>query len=97
MFEVRRCVESGAAVRLAEAVVAPLSKALPVTNLTDTVAQLRELITAIDRRLPQVQRTGEASIANAAVRLRIEAEKRISEIELEIAGRRPRDRRPAAP
>ena len=66
-----------------------------LAGLADTVCQLNELITAIDRRLPQVQRTGEAAIANAAVRLRIEAEKRITEIEKELASRRLLDRRPA--
>lgn len=48
---------------------------------------LHELITAIDRRLPQAQRAGEATIANAAVRLRMEAVKRLGEIEREIASR----------
>ena len=67
-----------------------------LAGLIDTLGQLNELITAIDRRLPQVQRSGEAAIANAAVRLRIEAQKRISEIEKEIASRRSVDRRPAA-
>jgi hypothetical protein len=67
-----------------------------LAGLIDTVGQLNELITAIDRRLPQVQRSGEAAIANAAVRLRIEAEKRIGELEQEIASRRSLDRRPAA-
>ena len=56
--------------------------------LADVAAQLAELIAAIDRRLPQVQRAGEASIANAAVRLRLEAAKRLEEIEREIAGRK---------
>jgi hypothetical protein len=67
-----------------------------VAGLIDTVDQLNELISAIDRRLPQVQRSGEAAIANAAVRLRIEAEKRIGELEEEIASQRSSDRRPAA-
>ena len=67
-----------------------------LAGLADTVCQLNELITAIDRRLPQVERAGEAVIANAAVRLRIEAEKRIAEIEAELASRRSLDRRPAA-
>jgi len=67
-----------------------------LAGLIDTVSQLNELITAIDRRLPQVQRAGEAAIANAAVRLRIEAEKRIGELEQEIASQRSIDRRPAA-
>jgi hypothetical protein len=67
-----------------------------LAGLIDTVGQLNELISAIDRRLPQVQRAGEAAIANAAVRLRIEAEKRIGELEQEIASQRSIDRRPAA-
>jgi hypothetical protein len=67
-----------------------------LAGLLDTIDQLNELITAIDRRLPQVQRAGEAAIANAAVRLRIEAEKRIGELERELASRRSLDRRPAA-
>jgi len=67
-----------------------------LAGLIDTVGQLNELISAIDRRLPQVQRSGEAAIANAAVRLRIEAEKRIRELEQEIASQRSIDRRPAA-
>jgi hypothetical protein len=67
-------------------------RALPMTTqpaafLADVVAQLQELIDAIDRRLPQVQRAGEATIANAAVRLRLEAVKRLSEIERELASR----------
>ena len=68
----------------------------PLANLSDVVKELQELITAIDRRLPQVQRSGEAAIANAAVRLRMEAERRINEIEAEIASRRSLDPRPAA-
>jgi hypothetical protein len=57
--------------------------------LTDVAAQLTELITAIDRRLPQAQRAGEATIANAAVRLRLEAVKRLGEIQRELASRKP--------
>lgn len=63
---------------------APLSA---IEALKQTVLQLTDLITALDRRLPQVQRSGEADIANAAIRLRTEAMKRINEIEREIAGR----------
>ena len=60
---------------------------IPVRDLRSTMLQLVELIAAIDRRLPQVQRAGEGAIANAATRLRIEATKRIAEIELEVASR----------
>jgi len=52
-----------------------------------TIVQLSELIAAIDRRLPQVERAGEAAIANTAMRLRTEAAQRIVELEAEVAGR----------
>jgi hypothetical protein len=45
------------------------------------IQDLQELIDAIDRRLPQVQRAGEAAVANAAMRLRLEARARIAELE----------------
>ena len=45
------------------------------------IRDLRELIDALDRRLPQVQRSGEASIANAAIALRTAALARITELE----------------
>ena len=45
------------------------------------IRDLMELIEAIDRRLPQVQRDGEAAIANAALRLRIAATNRIAELQ----------------
>ena len=45
------------------------------------IQDLQELIDAIDRRLPQVQRAGEAAVANAAMRLRLEASARIAELE----------------
>lgn len=94
--EVRRRVESGAAGR-AETLVATVSaRTHTLVGLKETVRQLNELITALDRRLPQVQRAGEEAIANAAVRLRTEAEKRIVELEREIADRRSLDRRSAA-
>jgi hypothetical protein len=55
--------------------------------LAEKLLYLTELIAAIDRRVPHVQRAGEAAIANAAVRLRIEAVRRIEEIERSIADR----------
>jgi hypothetical protein len=96
MLEVRGRLESGVAVRAQTLVAAMSARTHTLAGLADTVCQLNELIAAIDRRLPQVQRAGEAVIANAAVRLRIEAEKRIAEIEIELASRRSLDRRPAA-
>jgi hypothetical protein len=56
---------------------------------------LVELIAAIDKRLPHVERSGESAITNAAMALRDEALMRIGEIEVEVAGREP-DGSPAA-
>jgi hypothetical protein len=49
------------------------------------IRELRELIVALDRRTPQVERVGEVEIARAATGLRIEALRRIEELEREIA------------
>ena len=51
------------------------------TRRTRTIRDLSELISALDRRVPQVERSGEASIARAAARLKEEAIKRIAELE----------------
>lgn len=67
----------------------------PTSTLTATRAQLSELIAALDRRLPQVQRSGEEVIVTAAVRLRTEAARRIGELDLEIADRKSENSRPA--
>jgi len=48
------------------------------------VRQLHELIAALDRRVPQVERVGETSIARAAAALKSEALKRIEDLEREI-------------
>ena len=53
------------------------------TQRSRTVRHLHDLIAALDRRVPQVQRVGEVSIAEAAAVLRAEALKRIEEIERE--------------
>ncbi len=66
-----------------------------VTDLRTTMQTLVELIAAIDKRLPQVERSGESAIANAAMALRDEALRRIGEIEVEVASREP-DGSPAA-
>jgi hypothetical protein len=50
-------------------------------NRARTVRELRELIAALDRRVPQVHRMGEVAIARAAAALRAEARKRIEELE----------------
>ena len=55
------------------------------TRHAGTVRELYELIAALDRRVPQVQRVGEVSIARAAAALRVEALKRIQELERDAA------------
>ncbi len=46
-----------------------------------TVSQLTELIAALDRRLPHVERDGEADIARDAARLRLKAVARLTELQ----------------
>jgi hypothetical protein len=48
---------------------------------TRAVRELLELIAALDRRVPQVERAGEAAIANDAAALKARALKRIEELE----------------
>jgi hypothetical protein len=50
-------------------------------NRTRALRDLRELVEALDRRLPRVERAGEAAIARDAVALREKAMKRIRELE----------------
>jgi 16S rRNA C1402 N4-methylase RsmH len=45
------------------------------------VDDLQELIAALDRRVPRLERAGEHPIARAAAALRIEATNRIAELE----------------
>ena len=47
---------------------------------TDTIGMLRELVDALDRRVPQAQRVGETAIAADAAALRKAALKRIEEL-----------------
>ena len=89
----RRGLESEPAIKLGTEMVAEVTPKEIVDTRT-TIVQLGELIAAIDRRLPQVERAGEAAIANAAMRLRTEAAKRIVELEVEAAGRELTNPRP---
>ena len=89
----RRGLESEPAFELGTKVVAEVTPEDRVETKA-TIVQLSELIAAIDRRLPQEQRAGEAVIATAAMRLRLEATKRIVELEAEVAGRQSMDHRP---
>jgi hypothetical protein len=45
------------------------------------VRDLRELVAALDRRIPQVHRVGETSIVQTAAAIRIDAVRRIAELE----------------
>ena len=58
----------------------PTSTTGPVTESSQIVATLCELIEAIDSRLPHVERAGEAKIAREAAALRREAVNRIEEL-----------------
>ena len=49
-------------------------------DLRAIVQELAELIEAIDRRAPQLQRSGEAAIVETATRLRLQAQARILEL-----------------
>ena len=50
---------------------------------TELVRELRELIDALDRRLPRVEQAGEASIARDAAALREKAVARRAELEVQ--------------
>ncbi len=49
-------------------------------NPADLARELQELIAALDRRVPRVERAGEASIARDAAALREKAVKRLAEL-----------------
>jgi hypothetical protein len=54
---------------------------------TEAVRELLELIVALDRRVPRVERAGEAAIARDAAELKRRAMKRIEELERDGYGR----------
>ncbi len=76
VHEMRRSVEH-------VAVQGQSLRRIPVEMTGRAVRDLRELIAALDRRVPQVQRAGEAAIAREAAGLRARALKRIEELERE--------------
>lgn len=93
LFAVRRGVESGAAANPRHAAVVGEMTEPRLTEYerrTEVLRELQELIGALDRRVPRVEREGEVSIARAAAALRVEALKRIQEIEQELAQIAPR-------
>ncbi|HVB38275.1 MAG TPA: hypothetical protein VND92_07040 [Vicinamibacterales bacterium] len=50
-------------------------------NRPRLMRELRELIAALDRRVPHVERAGEASIARDGAALKVKALKRLAELE----------------
>lgn len=54
-------------------------------NNTKMIQRLRELILALDRRVPQVQRAGELAIASEAAALKARALERIAELQHDSA------------
>jgi hypothetical protein len=52
-----------------------VTRTLPTTRIID---DLRELIAALERRVPQLERSGETDIAKDAARLKRDAEARIA-------------------
>jgi len=50
-------------------------------NTSNNIRVLQELIEALDRRFPQVERAGEATIARDAAALKVKALARIAELE----------------
>ena len=66
-----------------ERVAAPHSPRREFVALTtaDRLRELQELIAALDRRVPQIERAGEAAIARDAAALRSQAMKRLAELE----------------
>jgi hypothetical protein len=77
VHRVRRDLE-----RVAASDVAGLEAPVAVTRAPQ-IPQLRELIAALDRRVPQVERAGEVSIARDAAALKAKALRRIAELEAE--------------
>lgn len=50
-------------------------------SASDLARELRELIAALDRRLPRVEQAGEAAIARHAAALREKAVQRLKELD----------------
>lgn len=79
--ELRQCLERIAAADVTERGT-PMALSRP-----EVIHELRELIAALDRRVPHVERAGEASIAGDAALLKAAALKRITELEQQDSSR----------
>ena len=64
-------------------------KTRKVLSKRKMIRDLYELISALDRRVPRVERSGESAIARDARPLRAEAAKRIADLERDNRGREP--------
>jgi hypothetical protein len=84
VHDVRRSVECFAAAGTA------LPDAGMALNRAELVCELHELIAALDRRVPRAERAGEAAIADDAAALKVEALRRLRELESEERGDRNR-------
>ena len=66
----------------------------------ELIRELQELIAALDRRVPHVERAGEAAIARDAAALKLKALKRIAELKAPASfsrsGSAPRAKAPRA-
>jgi hypothetical protein len=69
---------SGLTAVYADGALARARMSHPVTAESELLRELQELVQALDRRIPHVERAGEAKIAADARRLRAEANARIA-------------------
>ena len=77
----RADVVSSAAEQHRRAAVAAMSGAARrETERERTMRELHELVAALDRRVPQIERAGEVAIARASAELRVAALRRIEEL-----------------
>ena len=75
MHEMRRRVERGTFARRSP------GRAPMALTRTPAVRELLDLIAALDRRVPRVERTGETAIARDAAELKARALRRIAELD----------------
>jgi hypothetical protein len=85
LFWVRRGLESSSSQFRVDTAVATMTARMATKDSAhaQTIRELNELIAALDRRVPHVERVGEISIARAASALKREALKRIEELQRE--------------
>ena len=72
---------------IAEVGSMPGKKAAPEADNAPALRHLRELIDALDRRVPQIERVDEIAIARDAEKLRAKALARIAQLEAAAGAR----------